>query len=45
MIQNIKNIYVCIYVKKKKQQQQQQKTNKLPVAVTLLKKKIQAINI
>ena len=38
MIQNIKkNICVCIYVKKKKNNNNK-KTNKLPVAVTLLKK-------
>ena len=43
MIQNIKNIYVCIYVKKKTTTTTTTKTNKLPaVAVTLLKKKIQA---
>ena len=44
MIQNIKK-YICMFISKKKQQQQQQKTNKLPVAVTLLKKKYKLIYI
>ena len=39
MIQNIKK-YICMYIcKKKNTNNNNKKTNKLPVAVTLLKKK------
>ena len=39
------NIYVCMYICKKTTTTTTKKTNKLPVAVTLLKKKYKLIYI